>query len=711
MTLTLNATPQPTNDPPRMLLEVAEDDPFTAVQSVVLYRDGVKLRFDPVVTTVSALAYDYDAPFDVPLVYRADADEINTAPEWSEAWASLASWLSPPSGGAAAGWSVAAGVASSTLAGATIYRDTATTITQVDVTAPSNVTLQLADSLNNVLGSVKVTPDGMVTLAGSGAAKTVAGSGDFTLTVSSASLTVEGTGWSTTATFTGTPTRVRLVAPSAASYAAKYGTAGTGVGQFSSPRAIAFDSSGNFFVAEETRKKILKFNSSGVFQSEFGTSGSSAGQFQRPMGLAIDASDNIWVVDSVRTKVIKFNSSGVYQAEYGSAGTGNGQFNQPLDIAFDSSGNFFVVDEGNDRIQKFNSAGTYQSQFGTYGTGNGQFNAPHGIAIDSSNNIYVAEWDGQRVQKFNSAGTYQSKFGSLGTTNGKFNHPGWVAVNSSGSIFVVDQGNHRVQVFDSAGVFVSSFGAFGSGDGQFKYPRAIVVRSSGDVYVVDSSNNRVQKFSQSAGSVEDVVVQGSGLPLQVSATDTETLSPTGDHAGVWVTNANQPDFAILAEASPLSSDDPYFIVPSTRESGGLSSNSVTLAIEGSAEVVTVAVGPRRKETWTLDIACTTQTARNDLIALLADSAAINLRLPATNAFLGLDGGFYAVGDVSVNRIGHPQLGPIAVVSMPLTPSLAPAYKALWQWNARTLAQTGMTSRDVNNAYATARDLVVGPVEV
>lgn len=194
-----------------------------------------------------------------------------------------------------------------------------------------------------------------------------------------------------------------------------------------------------------------------------------------------------------------------------------------------------------------------------------------------------------------------------------------------------------------------------------------------------------------------------------TASDTATLSPTGDYAGAWLTNAAQPELAILAEAEPADSDDPYFILSSTRESGELAANTVALAIEGSADVVTVALGPRLHETWSLNIACTTQAAYKALVALLADSAAVSLRFPDSPRWIGLGGGFYAVGTVSSQRVGHPQLGPVMVVSLPLTPSRAPAYKPLWQWNARTLAQTGMSSRDVNNAYATARDLLVGPV--
>ena len=228
-------------------------------------------------------------------------------------------------------------------------------------------------------------------------------------------------------------------------YDSQFGTLGFSNGEFYLPSAVALDSSGNIYVAD--KRRVQKFNSSGVYQSQFGTVGSGNGQFSEPVALAIDSSNNIYVVDFSLNRVQKFNSSGVYLSQFGSAGSGNGQFNQPSDITIDSSGNIYIVETGNHRVQKFNSSGVYLSQFGTAGSGNGQFSQPTAINVDSSGNILVAEFGNHRVQKFNSSGVYQSQFGTAGAGDGQFVQAVGMTLDSSGNIYVVDFELGRVQKF------------------------------------------------------------------------------------------------------------------------------------------------------------------------------------------------------------------------------------------------------------------------
>lgn len=562
MAFTLDAVAQPDNVPPRVALTATESDPDLAIQSVSLFRDGVPLRFEPAVTGDSAVAYDYDAPFDVSLLYRADVTELGQPVDWVEVWTDLGDWTG-------SGWSAGSGVATSTDPGSVIYRDVSDgSIIQVAVVDPSNLTLQLTDADDTVVVSVLVSPDGTVTLSGTTTVK-VTGSGDFTVSLAEESASVVGADWDTSVAYTGVATRMRLVAPAAATYVSKFG----------------------------------------------------------------------------------------------SLGTADGQFKSPVGLAVDGSGNIYVADYNNHRVQKFAPDGTFLLKFGTNGTGDGQFKNPTGIALDGSGNIYVAEEFNHRIQKFNSSGVYQSKFGSSGP-----------------------------------------------GDGQLSGPRHLALDTlTTNVLIPDSANNRVQRFTQAGGSVDDITVRISlDEPVVESASDTATLSPTGANAGAWLTNAATPELAILAEAEPASRSDDYFIVADTRTAGKLAANTASLPIEGSPDVVTVTLGPRIKETWTLRVACTSQVAYQNLVALLANSSIVSLRFPLSARWVGLDTGFYAVGDVDASRIGHPQLGPIVVASLPLVPSRAPKYKPLWQWNWNTLAQTGMTWDDVNTQFPSWNDVLIGP---
>jgi tripartite motif-containing protein 71 len=104
------------------------------------------------------------------------------------------------------------------------------------------------------------------------------------------------------------------------------GNLGSGVDQFSYPRGIAVDPSGNVYVADETNYRIDKMNSSLSGWTTLGTRGSGTGQFISPQTVAVDSSGQIYVVDSGNYWVVKMtdiSGSGwtLYGAQTGSAST------------------------------------------------------------------------------------------------------------------------------------------------------------------------------------------------------------------------------------------------------------------------------------------------------------------------------------------------------------------------------------------------------
>jgi Tol biopolymer transport system component len=277
-------------------------------------------------------------------------------------------------------------------------------------------------------------------------------------------------------------------------FIAKWGSYGSGNGQFYGPFGIAVDSSRYVYVADSNNNRIQKFTSSGGFVTKWGSSGTGNGQFDTPAGIAVDSSGYIYVADEMNHRIQKFTSIGGFVTTWGSSGTGNGQFNAPVGIAVDSSGYVYVADSGNSRIQKFTSSGGFITTWGSSGTGDGQFNAPVGIAVDSSGYAYVADALNHRIQKFTSIGGFVTKWGNSGIGQGQFNTPIAIAVDSTGYVYVADTFNSRIQKFTSSGEFLTMWGSYGSGDGQFMNPYGIAVDSFGYVYVPDIIVDRVQVF-------------------------------------------------------------------------------------------------------------------------------------------------------------------------------------------------------------------------
>jgi DNA-binding beta-propeller fold protein YncE len=119
--------------------------------------------------------------------------------------------------------------------------------------------------------------------------------------------------------------------------------------------------------------RVQKFDSSGSFLLTFGTNGPTAGKFNYPYGIAFDGSGNAWVADNNNNRVQEFNSSGTYITLLPVAFPGY--------IAIDASGNIWTTNNSTNQVTEINTSGSTLRTFGSAGSGNGQFNSVAGIAI------------------------------------------------------------------------------------------------------------------------------------------------------------------------------------------------------------------------------------------------------------------------------------------------------------------------------------------
>ncbi|MFC2019413.1 SMP-30/gluconolactonase/LRE family protein [Chloroflexota bacterium] len=276
----------------------------------------------------------------------------------------------------------------------------------------------------------------------------------------------------------------------------KWGTEGTGDGEFSYPYGVAVDASANVYVADTMNHRIQKFDSDGTYITQWGSFGSGDGQFDQPTGVAFDTSGNVYVADSDACRIQKFDSDGNFITKWGSPGIDYGQLNNPTGVAIDGSDNVYVVDSGSSVIRMYDSNGFLVNDAFCYGDGtvDGSFDNPFGIAVDASANVYVADTMNHRIQKFDGNGNFITKWGLLGSDDGQFSQPYGVAVDAFGYVYVTDSGNRRIQKFDGSGNFITKWGSLGSDDGQFYGPLGVAVNASGNIYVAEANNHRIQVF-------------------------------------------------------------------------------------------------------------------------------------------------------------------------------------------------------------------------
>jgi hypothetical protein len=181
------------------------------------------------------------------------------------------------------------------------------------------------------------------------------------------------------------------------------GTVGTGSSQFNAPFDVAVSPDGGILsVSDSGNNRIQQFDTNGVFIASFGSSGSAVGQFNTPKGLTYDSTGILYIVDSGNSRIVLAQGISVEGAT-GTNGTALAQLGGPVNISVGERG-VYVADTGNNRIQSFSPPAPHSSfsidsstiRFAI----STNLNAPAAAAVvDSLTNemFYVADTGNNRV--------------------------------------------------------------------------------------------------------------------------------------------------------------------------------------------------------------------------------------------------------------------------------------------------------------------------
>jgi uncharacterized protein (TIGR03663 family) len=280
------------------------------------------------------------------------------------------------------------------------------------------------------------------------------------------------------------------------------GNAGTGNGQFTTPRAIAVAPDGLLYVADSGNNRIEVLDANGNFVRAWGSAGNGPGQFQEPWGIAVSSAGRVYVADTWNHRIQVFDEQGNFIQAWGhfvdTQGKPDGEpgvFWGPRDLAFDAKGNLYVADTGNKRIQEFTPDGEFIAQFGGEGVVPGRFEEPTSLAFDRNGNIYVADAWNQRIQVFSPDFTPITQWPIQSWKSESVINKPFVRVDQRGNVYATDPEAYRVLVFNSQGKFITTFGQYGLDTASFALPLGMAFDSSGNLYVVDSNNSRVLRFT------------------------------------------------------------------------------------------------------------------------------------------------------------------------------------------------------------------------
>jgi hypothetical protein len=228
---------------------------------------------------------------------------------------------------------------------------------------------------------------------------------------------------------------------------------------------VRVDSADNIWVVDEMSNMVMKFDPQGRVAFLLGrkaeaeavparapAGGEGAGQqtdlFARPTDVAWDASGNIFVADGLgNARVAKFDKNGKFVKSWGKRGAGNGEFATVNSVAVDAQGNVYVADGGNKRVQVFDNNGTFKTAFTNVGNAQAVCmtkganpvlfvsNSNPPTDIDRDGEIYKMRLDGTMIGKFGRAGKLPKEFGTVNA----------IDCPSESTLYVGEIGNLRVQ--------------------------------------------------------------------------------------------------------------------------------------------------------------------------------------------------------------------------------------------------------------------------
>ena len=361
--------------------------------------------------------------------------------------------------------------------------------------------------------------------------------------------------------------------------------------EFSSPRGIAIDSSGNIYISDDSTNKLY-FLDITTNQVSLLTSSSTKGfrdgnaddaLFNNVYDIDLISDTELLIADRSNHCLRLYDTSTFQSPELSTiagrnsssdidGALGLNSFRRPYGTAVDSSGNIYIADYDNNKIRKLDTAGNLTTVAGpsqgsrSSGTTNGssgdlstaRFKKPSGIVIDTSGNLIITDTDNHCIRKIdlgtNTASTFSGLCGSSGNADGvtgaaRFKKPQGLAIDASDNVYIADTSNRKVRKLDSSGTATTLAGTGSSGlvngsttNARFRDPVAIVIDSSGDLFVADKTNHAIRKID-TTNLIVSTYVGGIG-----------SGSLDGD---VSVAQFNQPHALALASNGDLYIADRY----------------------------------------------------------------------------------------------------------------------------------------------------------
>ncbi|WP_417449388.1 peptidyl-alpha-hydroxyglycine alpha-amidating lyase family protein [Kordiimonas sp.] len=223
-----------------------------------------------------------------------------------------------------------------------------------------------------------------------------------------------------------------------------------GHGLFKSPHGLRQDADGNIWTTDVGNHLVLKFSPEGEVLRVYGRKDyASEGWFDRdynymffnkPNDVAFDASGNLYVADGGNFRVVKFGPDGNVIKTFGEKGAGAGQFNFPHAVVVKGN-TLYVADRENKRIQLFDLDGTYKEAWTDVGY-------PYGLVALPEGGFLMTDARAEKLVILDDSGKVLDRTGAPGKELGQYVSLHGVAPRPGGGVLVSDVFNWRVTALE-----------------------------------------------------------------------------------------------------------------------------------------------------------------------------------------------------------------------------------------------------------------------
>jgi hypothetical protein len=338
-------------------------------------------------------------------------------------------------------------------------------------------------------------------------------------------------------------TNAQIIITVAGNHAAGYtGDGGQAINaELNNPIGVAFDASGNMYIADQSNNRVRKVTPSGIITTYAGSGGTgavgdggqaTAARLFSPAGLAFDAKGNLYISSGNVVRMV--NTLGVITTVAGNGTQGysgdgglatDAMLGGPAGIAVDLQGNLYIANSNVSAnvVRKVNTLGIITTFAGTgtwaYSGDGGQATAaalknPYDVKIDALGNVYIADFQNGCIRKVNAAGLISTYAGN-GTggfsgdggqaTSAQLNDPIGLAIDAIGNVYISDY-SMKVRMVNTLGIINTLAGAnFSggySGDGgpataaALFYPAGIALDNYGNLFIADQNNNVIREVGK-----------------------------------------------------------------------------------------------------------------------------------------------------------------------------------------------------------------------